>query len=119
MPLPRSFSQSGKFSTKISLLAELEHAEFTAETQRRGEFMELIPSTHDIFRLDESLNGNLCRPQPNHQAMFWKAILGRRVVSNDGHEQNLFRVVHKYFQSQNCIRALRKSIGLDSFVVLV
>jgi len=35
MPLRRSFSQLGKFSTKISLLAELEHAEFTAETQRR------------------------------------------------------------------------------------
>ena|SRR5882724_1134664 len=35
MPLRRSFSQSGKFSTKISLLAELEHAEFTAEARRR------------------------------------------------------------------------------------
>src|SRR5665213_738885 len=35
MPLRRSFLQSGKFSTRISLQAELEHAEFTAETRRK------------------------------------------------------------------------------------
>jgi hypothetical protein len=42
MPLLRSFSQLGKFSTKISPLAELERAEFTAETRREIKVKEVL-----------------------------------------------------------------------------
>jgi hypothetical protein len=73
--------------------------------------MESIRLANDISRRDESWRDNLHKQLPNHQAKFPKVTLDFQAVSNDEHEQILFRVRHKFSQNQNRSAELRKSVG--------